>query len=205
VRKFLQFTFLAIFILLLAVGKVNLWLMIFLGALFLAPLLGRFYCGYLCPMKTVMGLVAKVRQPAPRSRQKPVAFWQKNWLPWVVLVSCIALMLVAKRILGFDIPILLVLLVIAALWTAFMPEALFHNYLCPFGAPLRLLGQRPLWRRQVKEADCISCRKCVKVCPADAIEVPLKSAAVIQPALCHQCDRCSNVCPTKAILYRRDL
>lgn len=46
---------------------------------------------------------------------------------------------------------------------------------------------------------CIGCRKCVKECPVDAIEVN-DFLAVIDYEKCINCGKCIDVCPTNAIL-----
>ena len=200
-RSFVQLFFLVLFLALFVLGKANLWLVVFLVSLAATPLLGRGYCGYVCPMNTAMGWAAQVRRFFKLTPRQPGAFWRKRWLPWVLLLVGVALMLFSKRVLELDIPILLLLLLIASVWTVFLAEGYFHNFLCPFGAPLRLLARRPWWQRQVAAEGCISCGECRRVCPAEAVAIATKSAAKIDPALCHQCDLCSKVCPTQVIHY----
>ncbi len=200
-RSLVQLLFLVFFLALFVLGKANLWMVVFLVLLAATPLVGRVYCGYVCPMNTVMGWAVRLRRFFKLSPQQPGVLWRKRWLPWLLLLAGVTLMLFSKKVLAIDIPILLLLLLIAPAWTIFFSEGYFHNFLCPFGAPLRLLARRPLWHRQVDTPGCISCRKCLRVCPGEAIAVPMKSTAKIDPSLCHQCDLCSKVCPTKVIQY----
>ena len=45
---------------------------------------------------------------------------------------------------------------------------------------------------------CISCQKCVKVCPVDAIHMD-NFLAVIDPTKCINCGECAAVCPQHCI------
>ena len=46
--------FLALFIFLVMTGRVRMWLIIFAASLAAALFSGRIYCGYVCPMNTLM-------------------------------------------------------------------------------------------------------------------------------------------------------
>ncbi len=50
----IRILFLALFIFLLANGKVILWLTLFAISLIAALIFGMVYCGYVCPMNTLM-------------------------------------------------------------------------------------------------------------------------------------------------------
>ena len=49
--------FLLFFVSLLRMGRMQLWMMVILATVLLAAGLGRFYCGWICPINTLMGLV----------------------------------------------------------------------------------------------------------------------------------------------------
>ncbi len=50
----------------------------------------------------------------------------------------------------------------------------------------------------VKRAECIRCKKCMDICPVDAIELKTK-AVKISKAKCIRCFCCHEMCPVKAI------
>ena len=50
----IRILFLGLFIILLAKGRIMLWLGLFGASLVAALLFGRVYCGYVCPMNTLM-------------------------------------------------------------------------------------------------------------------------------------------------------
>lgn len=55
----------------------------------------------------------------------------------------------------------------------------------------------------VNKNKCISCKKCVKKCPVDAISM-VKGKAFIDDIKCINCGKCVKVCPVKAILKDKD-
>lgn len=56
----------------------------------------------------------------------------------------------------------------------------------------------------VNKKECVSCRKCVKKCPVDAIDM-LKGKALIIDEKCINCGKCIKICPVKAILKDREI
>lgn len=57
---------------------------------------------------------------------------------------------------------------------------------------------------QVNKKKCISCKKCVRKCPVDAIEI-VKTKALIDEDRCVNCGKCIKVCPVKAILGDKEI
>ncbi|MEZ5335845.1 MAG: 4Fe-4S binding protein [Methanolobus sp.] len=56
----------------------------------------------------------------------------------------------------------------------------------------------------VNKKKCVSCKKCVKKCPVDAIEM-VKGKAIIEEDTCINCGKCIKICPVKAILKDKDM
>jgi ferredoxin len=55
----------------------------------------------------------------------------------------------------------------------------------------------------VNKKKCVSCKKCVKKCPVDAISMMTGKARVDHDG-CINCGKCVKVCPVKAILKDKD-
>ena len=54
-------------------------------------------------------------------------------------------------------------------------------------------------KAQVNQKECVSCGCCVKVCPKDAIAIPLGIYAVVTEDLCIGCGLCAKACPSSVI------
>lgn len=200
----IRIAFLLLFVVLVQAGKMNLWLALFgitvVGALFF----GRFFCGSICPMNTLMVPVDWISKKLGMKQRNVPKLFQNQVGAILLLVLSLAILLVSRKVLQKNVPILFLFLGISVLVTLFYKPEFFHNHLCPFGLVQKLTGRFAVCSKRASEESCISCKKCEKVCPAAAISFTEdKKKAVIQAALCHQCQNCTTVCPTAAIAYGR--
>ncbi len=202
IANIIRILFLALFIFLLANGKVVLWLALF-GVSFVVTLIfGRVYCGYVCPMNTLMLPIEWLSKKFKLQTNKTPRWLKNGYFTWITLVISVSVMLLSKRLLHIDLPVLPFWLVISVLVTLrYKPEA-FHNLICPFGALQRTFGQFARLSEKVDKDVCIGCKLCEKACLSHAIVVSSEDKkAVINTALCHQCTNCRQVCPKSAIHY----
>jgi polyferredoxin len=196
--------FLIIFLLLVTRGAMVMWLGIFGVTMILALLLGRIFCGWICPMNTVM-LPTEWLSKKLNLQTKDAPNWLKSGvIPWIMLFIMIATMIFAKRMFGVQIPILLYLVIFSVIVTLRYKPEIFHNYICPFEPLQNLTGKFALFTEKVNHVQCIGCKLCETVCPSEAVKVSKKSKkANINPGLCHQCFNCQLICPENAISYGR--
>lgn len=198
----IRILFFALFLFLLANGKVMLWLLLFGGSLIAALIFGRIYCGYVCPMNTLMIPTEWLSKKLKIQTTKTPKWLKKGYFAWISLVISIALILLSKKILLIDLPIMPFWILIAVLVTLRYKPEVFHNLICPFGALQRVFGRFARFSKKVENDACIGCKICEKACPSSAIVVSGENKkAVINTALCHQCTNCSHVCPKDAIYY----
>ena len=199
-----RLVFLTVFLLLMIKGKVILWLGLFALSLIAAVFLGRVYCGYACPMNTLMIPSDWLGKKMKIQTNRIPAWLQNKPIAWIALIFSLVSMLLAKRILQINIPVLPIWLVVSVLVTLRYQPSVFHNLICPFGPLQKWFGKWALFSKKVNPDACIGCKLCEKVCPSTAIQVSKDNRkAVITSALCHQCTNCQAVCPKDAIHYQK--
>ncbi|HDN79715.1 MAG TPA: 4Fe-4S binding protein [Chloroflexi bacterium] len=184
--------------------------------LLITLLVGRVWCGWVCPVGTLLDIF-----PSPRKGRKPPPWWRKAKY---VLLGALLFSAVAKvSLLGSLDPITILMrfldvlvlkvrpvlpvngLVMALPLLAILTLNLFAprfwcRYLCPLGALLGLISKAAAFHRRVGE-NCTECGLCVELCPMEAIspENPLTS----DPAECIVCLNCYERCPRQAISIER--
>lgn len=181
-------------------GKPTAWLILFMATIPLAVLLGRVYCGWICPMNTLMAPVNWAARKLKWER-KQTPHWLRSGIGgWVVLVLSLLTMLAGRR-LGVQLPVVLYLSAFAVVLTFWYRPEVWHKYLCPFGAVQSLPGRTARWGERVNSSECIGCRLCEKACTAEAVTVNSNHKAVIDSTHCLQCFDCQAACPKDAIVY----
>lgn len=196
----IRILFLALFAFLIIKGKMMLWLAIYGASLIIAIFFGRVYCGYICPMNTLMIPTEWMSKKLKIQTDKTPKWLRSGFFVWVTLVVSVAVMLLSKRVLKKDIPLLLIWLGLSVLITIRYKPEVFHNYICPFGALQKVFGKFAIFSHRVKKDSCTGCKLCEKSCPTSAIKVTEKKAE-ISTSYCLQCTNCADVCPKSTIKY----
>ena len=194
--------FLALFVFVLAAGKTMLWLLLFATSFLAALIFGRVYCGYACPMNTLMIPAEWICKKLKIRPQQTPKWLQSGVISWIALAASVAAVFITKRFLRVELPILPIWLLIAIIVTLLYGPAAFHNLMCPFGALQKVAGRFARFSKRVDKAACIGCKLCEKACPPNAITVMAEDGkAVINTTFCHQCTNCRQICPKDAIRY----
>ncbi|MGI6587203.1 MAG: 4Fe-4S binding protein [Peptococcia bacterium] len=197
-RKIVQAIFFFFFLFLFFTGKIQIWMVIFLGNAFLALFLGRFYCGWICPINTMMQVITKTKKIIGSKNLSIPAFIKKPLTRCLILAIFIVAFLFIK-ISGKQLPLLPLLFISGAILTLFFSETLWHRYLCPFGTILTLISRKPRHYLKIDSPNCLQCGLCAQICPGEAIKK--EPTFQIDKELCLQCLNCSQHCPKDAIHF----
>lgn len=186
-------------------------------------LVGRFFCGWICPMGLLQDLLYLI--PAPRFRFPfslrwikyaflivsvgAVAYWAGKdvlyffcaYCPTATLEVVLPDMINRQdwalntwRIIRLSVLIfVLVIVVFNIRW--------FCKAMCPVGALVALANKFSLFSIRLDPAVCIHCGKCDRACPMDVpVEVCSGTGrAVNRNSECIECLKCQQVCPVSAI------
>lgn len=203
IAHIIRILFMVLFLVLFIKEKVMLWFALFAVSLIVALIFGRVYCGYVCPMNTLM-IPTEWLSKKLKIQTKKTPKWLKNgYFTWISLIVSIVAMLASKKVLQIDLPILPLWMLLAVLVALRYKPAVFHKLLCPFGALQKIFGRFAIFSERVNKDTCIGCKLCEKTCPSDAIIVSAQDKkAYVNAALCHQCGNCQQACPTSAIHYK---
>lgn len=189
-------------------------------------LMGRFICGFLCPIGWFQQLLHKIpsrKINIPGSADRKLrslkylilglfvlalptfivdgyglgAPWFCKWIcPAGTLEGGIPLVMMNESLrtgLGFTFwwKVFLLIITIVSSILIYRP---FCKYICPLGAIYALFNRFSMVRMELDTNKCISCKKCVRICPMQ-VNV-LKN---INSAECIRCGKCADDCPTGAI------
>ncbi len=180
--------------------------------------LGRFWCGWLCPLGTILDLFGpNVRKAIPQGLRQA-----KHFLLFIIIFAA----LLANLSLIFLDPVTILLRPLAgAIYPAIQPviaassqsqpliqpilalplviilglnllaKRFWCRYLCPLGAFLGLVSKVAWLKRSVRE-NCVQCKQCVPECPMGIINEEDYSSDAGE---CIQCLDCLGRCPVGAI------
>lgn len=194
------------------------WAALFTGSLLtllLALTMGRVFCGWICPVNTVLeGCDALRKRALPRLGIRPPDVAVPRWAKWVILwvgvggavLGDLALMahFLPHVQIGRDVFSIMVFggatlgawifgaIVIAEL---LFSRRVWCRSLCPTGALLGWLGSFSLVRIRKRSGDCLAeCAACSRVCPMD-----LNPAVSVSQTECVNCAVCVSSCPANLL------
>ena len=202
IRRFIQIISLGVFILLMIFNKAQLWMGFIFLSIILATFFGRFYCGFACPINTLMRPVTWLRKKFGKQNNQVPEFLKSGNPRWIVFgLFLIGLGYTIYTITqGRKFPLPLIIIPLGLLIAFFVNEKSWHRYLCPWGVLLGLTSR--FSKHGIKSEGCISCKICQTNCPGDAISVEKDKPAVVDTTHCLLCFECKEVCPTKAMSYK---
>jgi polyferredoxin len=154
----IRIAFFGIFLFLMLIGKPFIWLALYAASLIAALFFGRIYCGFMCPINTVMAPAEFLSKKMNIQTEKTPKWLSSGVFAWVFLGISIALMLVFKKLYilisyntNLDYCRFLITL-------RYKPHV-FHNLICPSvlcrvcSAENRFFLKRCI-KKPVLDADC---------------------------------------------------
>lgn len=181
------------------------------GSLLLAATacLGRFFCGWICPLGTCLDMAGvATRTRRPRRLPTQIKYWLlaalvvaavagvnfSGWLDPLVITARAVFSLAAPSFRGVQAAIAWSWLLVAGGLILLAPR-FWCKSLCPLGAMLALAGWPVGLRRRVGPS-CTQCGLCDPVCPMGQTWDRYSASE------CLVCRRCASVCRFDAISYR---
>jgi polyferredoxin len=96
VADIIRILFLGLFIFLFAGGKVMLWFALFAVSLVAAFFFGRIYCGYVCPMNTLMIPAGWLSKKLKLQKAEAPGWLKNGYFSWITLGISVLLCLCQK-------------------------------------------------------------------------------------------------------------
>jgi len=189
-----------------------------LPVLLLVVVLGRFFCGWLCPYLPLLALSNSVRWALGKLGVPLLDLRLPGWLRFALLGTVLAgsatlgvqlaalvyppalLARTAYR-LAFGLGLGAGATVLVAVWLfdTTISRAGFCRSLCPGGALFSLLGLASPVRVRRVASRCTDCNACDVVC-----NLGQRPMSDLVDAGCDRCGRCVAVCPTRALTLSLD-
>lgn len=203
IRQVFQVVFLGVFLALMILGKAQIWMALIFLSIALASLFGRFYCGWMCPINTLIRPTQWISNKLNGNKKNVPNIFKSQQLKYITFgLFLIGLGYTIYTITqGRKFPLPIIIIPIALIITFFINETTWHTYLCPWGTLFSFTSRFSKYRIQASQ--CLGCSLCKTSCPADAVIVDKNHGAFSNPADCLLCFKCIEKCPSNTMKYKK--
>lgn len=195
-----EIVFLVIFIFLLKNKALQRWIIIFGFGAVVSFVLGRFYCGWICPIGTLIRFQSWIYKKLGINRFKVPAIMKSKGLRWLWLILFVGSM-VASRIFGLKVNMLLYITLLGVIISFLFEEELWHKYICPYGTILSITAKTSKTGININKDKCTGCGLCQEECINNTIIKLATGEREVNNQECLLCFKCQEVCPVEAIKY----
>lgn len=201
VRLITQLMFFTIFMSLMLIGKTQFWMAFIFVSIALAAIFGRYYCGWACPINTLIRPVNWLAQRIGTQRKSIPAVLKTEKPRYMVFLVFLGLLgyTIYTITQGRKFPLPLIVIPFGLITTIFINPTAWHRYLCPWGTFFNLTARFAKFGFRTTNSSCKSCGYCVRICPADSIVNAEKRKPVVATTNCLECFDCQTACPTNTI------
>lgn len=167
--------------------------------------LGRFFCGWICPLHTVIEYTTVLKQPKTQQHFNSfLPYWLLSCvllasavIGWPVFTTISPIGIVSHAVVfGAGIELALVFIIVSGEWL--FDRKAWCRFLCPVGALYGLLGRWKVVRVVVVPSQCNQCGQCQKACSMGAKP---GSPELLDAMMCTNCGDCIDACTQQAVKY----
>jgi len=194
-------------------------LTILIAAIFIAFVLRKGFCGWICPVGFVSNVIEKIGKSIrfadnlPKALDYPLLSLKYLLLSFFFYAILLNMDLRAieeflysqynlvadAKMLEFFLQLSTIAIVIIGFLVliSLVVRNFWCRYLCPYGALLGLLAIFSPVQVKRRASQCVDCKKCENICPAS---IRITSAKTLRHAECIGCMECIEVCPQENCL-----
>jgi len=191
-------------------------IVLLVGTIGIALVMGRAFCGQICPLGAIQELFARAgrklfgkRFTMPAVLDRPARYLKYLVLVGITLWTWVAAELVIRAYdpwaayhhltsaeLFTEFSIGFVILLVAVGGSVFY-DRFFCKYACPMGAFLAVFNRISMFRVSRDAETCVDCGACDKACP---VNLPVATCDTMNSAECIACSECVTACPAPGAL-----